>query len=199
MLSQSGEIRGSVETLLDAPTFDEIIEESGAEAGEIIVFLEPAGTRFSLGPFKPFEKVRRIVIRAGRQSPQIQLVTVDQPFRFHNLDSIHHELFTANSENSLRIPLKGGSESQTLRLAGPSLVRIFCALHPDENHTLVVSAGHEYAFVDSNSRFTIPNVRPGRYRVRAANTYDWSQPQTVNLGTSETIELKLRLAPDQND
>lgn len=199
VFARSAEIRGHVEFLASPDSPGESVGQSSFEGHQVLVFLEPATARFS---FKPRKQVRRIAIRAGRQSPAIQLVTIDQPFRIQNLDSIHHELFTANaedSENSLRIQLRGRSESEILSLASPSLVRLFCALHPDENYTLVVSAGHEHAFVDSDSRFRIPHLRPGRYRVRAASAYDWSQAQTVNVGTAETIELTLRLAPLRND
>jgi len=194
--SRPGEILGRVEILPGAVSPDEGAGQSSFEGREIIVFLEPASAPFS-AELRQEEGV--VEIRTGRDSPEIQLVTIDQPFRIKNLDSIHHELFTASSENSLRIRLKGRSESEILSLASPSLVRLFCALHPDENHTLVVSTGHEHAFVDSDSRFRIPHVRPGRYRVRAASTYDWGQPQTVDVGTAETVELTLRLAPGRND
>ena len=195
VVSRSGELRGRVEILAGAVSLAEIVGKSSFEGREIIVFLEPASARFS---HKPRQEVRRIAFRTGRQSREIQLVTIDQPFRIQNLDSIHHELFTANSENSLRIRLKGRSESEILSLARPSLMRLFCALHPDENFTLVVSTGHQYAIVDSSSRFRIPHVRPGRYRVRLASKSDWSRPQTVNVRTAETVDLTLRFTPDRN-
>jgi hypothetical protein len=193
--SRPGEIRGRVEILTGAVPAAASVAESSFEAREIMVFLEPTTAQSSL---EHRQQDRVLAIQTGQDSPEIQLVTIDQPFRIENLDSIHHELFTASSENSLRIRLKGRSQSEILSLASPSLVRLYCALHPDENHTLVVSAGHEHAFVDSDSRFRIPHVRPGRYRVRAASTDAWSQPQTVNVGAAETVELTLRLAPDRN-
>ena len=196
VLSRSGEIQGRVEILGGADSPGEIVGRSNFEGRDIIVFLEPTAARFS---FKLRPEVRRIAIRTGRPSPEIQLVTINQPFRIQNLDSIHHELFTANSQSDLRIRLRGRSESEILSLVGPSRVRLFCSLHPDENHTLIVSASHEHAFVDSDSRFRIPHVRPGRYRVRAASAYDWSPPQTVSVGTAESVELTLRLAPLRND
>ena len=196
VFGRPGEIRGRVEILAGAVPLDESVGESSLEGREFIVFLEPASARFSR---RPHHEVRQIAIRTDQKSPEIQLVTIDQPFRIHNLDSIHHELFTANPEILPRIRLRGRSESEILSLASTGLIRLFCALHPDENHTLVVSAGHQHVFVDSGSRFRIPHVRPGRYRVRVANTHDWSQPQTVNVGTAETVELTLRLGPDRND
>ena len=198
VLSRSGEIQGRVEILGGANSPGEIVGKSNFEGRDIIVFLEPTAARFSF-KLRPEVEVRRITIRTGRPSPEIQLVTINQPFRIQNLDSIHHELFTADSQSDLRIRLRGRSESEILSLVGPSLVRLFCSLHPDENHTLIVSASHEHAFVDSDSRFRIPDVRPGRYRVRAASAVDWSPPQTVSVGTAESVELTLRLAPLRND
>lgn len=190
-LRRSGEIRGRVETPIS-----QNLGRSRLEERAIIVFLEPATDRFSL---KLRQEIRRILIRTGQRSPEVQLVTIDQPFRFHNLDSIHHELFTADPENKLRVRLKGRSESEILSLTSPSLIQLFCALHPDENHTLIVSAGRKHVFLDADWRFRITDVRPGLYRIRAANADNLSQLYPVNVQPAETVEVMLRLAPIQND
>lgn len=196
LLARSGEIRGHVEALEGVTLPGEDAPKPEFKGGEIIVFIEPIRARFSIWPNR---KVQKVAIRTERGSQGIQFVTVDQPFRIQNLDSIHHELFTANQENPLRIRLKGHSESDVLRMASPEFVRFFCALHPDENHTLVVSTGHDYVSVGADSRFRIPNVRAGQYRVRAASVDGWSAPQTVNVERTNTIELVFRLAPGRND
>jgi hypothetical protein len=191
-----GEIRGHVEILSEAIASPEAAGKSSPSENEILVFLEPITARFSL--HSPWH-VEKIPIQTARHSSGIHLVTVDQPIRIQNLDSIHHELFTTNTENPLRVRLAGRSESEVLRLASPGLVRLYCVLHPHENHTFVASSGSAYyAFVDSGMRFRIPHVRPGRYRVRAASALDWGQPETVEVVTAETVLLTLRLAPGQS-
>ena len=188
MFAQPGEIRGHVE-IHSKPL------ESSAE-NKILVFLEPIPARFSL--HSPW-RVETVPIQTERSASGIHLVGVDQPIRIQNLDSIHHELFTTNTENPLRVRLAGGSESEVLRLASPGLVRLYCALHPEENHTFVASSDPAYSgFIDSGMRFRIQSVRPGRYRVRAASALDWGEPQTVEVVTAGTVQLTLQLTPGQS-
>lgn len=191
-----GEIQGQVEYLAGAPPPLKNIGGSNSAKNEILVFLEPILERFSLSSLW---QVQEVAIQMSGRSSGIQLVTVDRPIRIQNLDSVHHELFTTNTDDPLRIQLTGKSESKPFRLVSTGLVRFYCALHPDENHTFVASSSSTYhAFVDSSMRFRIPHIRPGRYRVRAASALDWGQPETVEIVTAETVLLTLRLASGQS-
>lgn len=179
-----GAIGGHVEIHSGSPASPE---------AEVLVFLEPIPARFSL--HSPWYE-GKVPIQTARNDSGIHLVVVDRPIRIQNLDSIHHELFTTNTENPLRARLASGAESEVLRIASPGLVRLFCALHPEENHTLVASVDPVYsAFIDSRMQFHIPRVRPGRYRVRAASALDWGEPETVEVVTAETVQLTLPLTP----
>ena len=188
-----GEIQGQVEFLAGSPASPENIRRSNSAENEILVFLEPITARFSLSSLS---QVQEVAMQTSRRSSGIQLVTVDRPIRIQNLDSVHHELFTTNTNDPLRIHLTGKSASKPFRLVNTGLVRLYCRLHPDENHTFVASSSSTYhAIVDSSMRFRIPHVRPGRYRVRAASALDWGQAETVDIVIDETVLLTLRLAP----
>ena len=192
-LHSGGEIRGRVEIAARALTSPESIEKSSSTENAILVLLEPTTAKFSFG--SPWQ-VQKVAIRTSRHSSGIKLVTADQPIRIQNLDSVHHELFTTNTDDPLRVQLAGNSESEVFRLVNPGLIRFYCVLHPDENYTFISRSSSTYhAFVDSGMRFRIPDVRPGRYRVRAASALDWGESEMVEIVTDETVLLTLRLAP----
>jgi hypothetical protein len=196
VFAQPGEIGGHVEIRSGPLASPEGARKSSSTENEILVFLEPIPARLSL---QSRWHVETVPIQTARSASGIHLVTVDQPIRIQNLDSIHHELFTTNTENPLRVRLAGGAESEVLRLASPGLVRLYCALHPEENHTFVASSDPAYsAFIDSGMRFRIPRVRPGRYRVRAASALDWGEPETVEVVTAGSVQLTLQLTPGQS-
>ncbi len=189
---ESGEIRGQVEISAASNGSTQTQEPSGWSEQEVLVFLEPIPAEFS---FRSLWEVQKVAIQTARQPSAIQLVMVDQPIRIQNLDAIHHEFFTTHSDNAMRVQLAGESDSTTFRLQSPGLVRLYCVLHPNESHTFIATSSSTYsAFVDAKMRFRIPNVRPGRYRVRAASALDWGQPRMIEIGSSETAELKLQLA-----
>ena len=201
-LSGHGEIRGRVElarTALrsDAPAIAKGVD-GRSRAGSIVVFLEPE-TSPPRPPIRaPFWKVPRIEISGGTgQSPRLAWVPIGRPFRFENVDSVHHELFTARTAGSLRIPLRGHAESEIVQLSRPGVVRFFCSLHPEEIHLLVVSGRRDRAFVDEDRRFRLPRVKPGRYRIRAVSGSDWSAPVDVRVGSEEIVELTLRRGSDR--
>jgi len=196
VFARPGAIGGHVEIHSGSPGSPDAARKSNSTETEILVFLEPIPARFSL--HSPWHE-GTVPIQTARSASGIHLVVVDEPIRIQNLDSIHHELFTTNTENPLRARLAGGAESQVLRIASPGLVRLYCALHPEENHTLVASVDPVYsAFIDSSMRFRIPSVRPGRYRVRAASALDWGEPETVEVVTAGTVQLTLQLTPGQS-
>ncbi len=196
----TGEIRGRVE-LADAatrsPSFENANDPEGRSA--IVVFLEPEIPPASGASRPPFWKVPRIEIGRAGSSPGLEWVPTGRPFRFENADSVHHELFTARSDGSLRIPLPPGDESEIVRLSRPGVVRFFCALHPEEFHLMVVSARRGHAFVDGERRFRLRRIEPGRYRIRAVSGSDWSAPLEVTVGAAEIVELTLRLGSDPGD
>jgi len=190
----TGEIQGQVEPFTGTLRAPENVKTSTSKANEILVFLEPISAEFSFGSLW---QIQKIAIQTSLRSSGIQLVTVDRPIRIRNLDPIHHELFTKNMKDDLRIKLAGKSESEIFRLTSPGLVRFYCVLHPEEDYTFIASSSSTYhTFVDSEMHFRIPHVRPGHYRVRAASALDWGQSEMVEVLTSETVQLTLRLTSE---
>jgi hypothetical protein len=162
----------------------------------VLVYLEPveAPPSHDGGALRAVRN-RDVRIRAGRQEPGLALVSPDQPFRFHNLDPIHHEPFSLEAPNDFDVRIGGRETSDLVRLPQSGFVRAFCRLHPSETFALIVSPARHVVAVEDDGSFAIANVRPGPYHVRAAGVDRESAAIEVRVVGRETIAVELELSP----
>jgi hypothetical protein len=181
------------------------VEPSGKSAGKagrtaptvdatprVWVYLEPVSPPARQRTRRP---VVEVAIRDGRQEPELQFLNPDQPLRFRNSDTIFHELFTGDTRDGFEVRLKGGELSDSIRLTEPGFVRAFCRLHPHETYSFIVSEARRLVALDARSRFVIPEVRAGEYRIRAASVEAESEGVRVWIDADRTTKLTLKLLP----
>ncbi len=160
--------------------------------GSVLVYIESSDASLSSPPDgSPLE----IQIGSGMQEPQLALVIPNRPFRFINLDPIHHEPFSLDAPNDFRVRIGGREPSAPIQLPHGGFVRVFCGLHPAEMFALIVSPAEHVLAVDDDGSFAIPNVRPGDYRVRAAGVDAESAAVPVRVARGETLRIQLKLSP----
>ena len=163
-----------------------------AANGPVFVYLEPGDASVATPPSMPTREIR---IGAGRQEPALVLVLPNQPFRFLNLDKIHHEPFSLDAPNDFRVRIGGREPSDPIQLPQSGFVRAFCALHPAETFALIVSPAHHVVEVENDGSFVIENVQSGDYRVRAGGVDGESAAMPVRVSREATLKIQLRLAP----
>ncbi len=194
---KDGAIAGRVELVGSGGAARDSDDRPAAANGPVFVYLEPGDldSRDASLATRPSGSTREIRIAAGRQEPALVLVPPDQPFRFRNLDPIHHEPFSLDAPNDFRVRIGGGEQSDPIQLPQSGFVRAFCGLHPAETFALIVSPARHVVAVGNDGRFAIENVQSGDYRVRAAGVDVESAALPVQVSRGETFEIQLRLAP----
>jgi len=160
--------------------------------GPVLVYLEPSDISLALLPSASTPEIR---IGAGRQEPQLVLVPPNRPFRFLNLDPIHHEPFSLDAPNDFRVRIGGREPSVPIALSQSGFVRAFCGLHPRETFALIVSPARHVMAVGRDGSFAIENVPSGLYRVRAAGVDVESEGLPVRISRGETLKVQLKLSP----
>jgi len=191
-LSADGEISGRVVFAVAEGASPDSATHDASRQGPVLIYLEAINERPTGGENL---QVEEIMIRDGRQEPEIHLVRPGQPWRIRNLDSIYHELFTADLHNRFEVRVEGGQASQSIRLTDPGFVRIFCKLHPRETYALIVSETENFILLERGSHFAIPSVPAGDYLVHAATVGSQSERLSVRIEANEIVDLTLRLSP----
>lgn len=117
--------------------------------------------------------------------------------RLKNDTPLVHQLFSRSRGNEFELPpSKPGTEVETPAFR-PGKIRIYCALHSEEDATLFAVPSGWAALVEVDGTFRIDGVEPGSYRVVA-----WGDGATrseahirVSRGATVYIDLPLGDAP----
>lgn len=192
MWSAQGEISGRIDSAGTEVNDHHLGRVGATRTEEILIYVEFLGSR-------DFDADRqqnnRVVIRQGRQEPELHIVNPEQPLKIHNLDSIYHDLFTADDRNQFEIRLGANQESETIRLEHPGFVRVFCRLHPTENFAFLVARADRFVRIVPGSPFRIHSLPRGDYRIQAGTVDSQSESMTVRVEANETADVTLRLLP----
>ena len=136
-----------------------------ADAGAVVVFLEPEGELPPLA--SPARQLRQ---RGARFEPPFLAVSVGQVVELPNDDVIYHNVFSYSAPNEFDLGLYAAGESRELRFRHPGLVRVYCSIHEDMDALIFVAPTRLHAIVGPSGRYAIAGVPDGRYRVRV-----WSE------------------------
>jgi hypothetical protein len=90
--------------------------------------------------------------------------TVEWP----NNDRIYHNVFSMSDAKQFDLGLyKGNPPDKRVTFDKPGRVDVFCSIHTSMNCIVLVLENPYFAATDGNGNYTIPNVPPGRYKLKA--------------------------------
>lgn len=173
----------------------------GPAVGQIAGRVEQAPDSFSVISLDSVDTSRRspgdalparVSIEQGRQSPPIAALRPNQILRIENLDPIHHEIFSADAENPLRVPLPGGHATDGIRLNSPGLVRGYCRMHPNESFAFLVTDSEHFVYAEGKTDFEFSQVPGGDYHLRTTALDGKIDSRRVSVTAGETLEVTIR-------
>lgn len=177
-------LRGRVSLSVDGAVLSDV--------GPVVVMLEALDGIEA----KSASKGGQVRQRAARFTPGFLVVAAGQTVEMSNDDSIFHNVFSFSRGNGFDLGLYPSGESRSVTLRESGVVKIYCSIHESMNATIVVAPSRHFANVDSQGRFTIASVPPGRYHLR---TWCERLPDTereVVLVPGQTLELEIDLTSD---
>jgi plastocyanin len=131
--------------------------------------------------------------RAARFSPGFLVVTVGQPIEMPNDDTIFHNVFSYSRPNDFDLGLYRSGDSRTLRFEHAGPVRLYCSIHERMNGLIFVAPTRLFAVPSPSGDFRIPNVPPGRYRLRVWSERVPGLARELTLDGDEHVRLELAL------
>jgi plastocyanin len=157
------------------------------DLADAVVFLEGRGPR-AAAPARP-----EMQLDARQFRPKVLVVPTGTTVRFPNQDPFNHNVFSLTEGNNFDLGLFGRGESRERRFTRAGLVRLYCNIHPRMVGFLVVRDNAWYAQPGADGSFTIPDVPPGTYTLRAwhERAPQVTQEVTVPSGGLANLELTL--------
>jgi len=152
-----------------------------AHAGPIVVYVQPE--RDPDG--KPSLRQPEIRQVNARFTPSFMAIAEGQTVQMPNDDDIDHNVYSTSKGNEFDLGIYEAGQVRSVKLENPGQVDIHCSIHESMNATVFVSPSPWFARVEADGRFTIPDLPPGRYRLRT-----WSQRLPM-------AEMFLRIRPGE--
>ena len=100
-------------------------------------------------------------------SPHVLPVTVGTTVDFPNADPIFHSAFSSYNGQIFDVGLYPPGTSRSVRFTREGIVRVFCNIHSSMSAIIVVLGTPYFAMTKRDGSFTIPDVPPGEYQLRA--------------------------------
>jgi plastocyanin len=139
-----------------------LVEKDGRtpDASDVVVYLE--------GVQEKAKPVTATVHMKGKQFvPRLTVVPVGSTISFPNQDPIFHNVFSVSGANRFDLDLYKRPKAGTWTFEKPGTVRVYCNIHPQMSAVVLVLDSGRYTRADKDGAFTLDNVPPGRYSLRA--------------------------------
>ncbi len=136
------------------------IAAGGQEPSRLVVFLDADP---SLAPAPPDGQRPQIVQKGKAFVPDLLVVSQGTTVEFPNWDPFSHNVFSRSQAASFDLDRYGQGQSKSVTFNNVGLVQIFCNIHPQMKASLLVVPNRYFARADTQGRFALRDVPPGRY------------------------------------
>ena len=161
------------------------------EEHEFVVFIVgPVGGQ-PVRSNQPVQAVttRKVSQRGASFSPHILPVLVGTTVEWPNFDDIFHNVFSMSESKPFDLDLyKGNPPEKRVRFDKPGRVDVFCSIHSQMSCVVLVLENPYFALTDAKGRYTIPQVPPGTYKLKA--WYERLPAQELEIVVPESGEVR---------
>lgn len=161
------------------------------EEHEFVVFIVgPVGGQ-PVRSNQPVQAVttRKVSQRGASFSPHILPVLVGTTVEWPNFDDIFHNVFSMSESKPFDLDLyKGNPPEKRVRFDKPGRVDVFCSIHSQMSCVVLVLENPYFALTDAKGRYTIPQVPPGTYKLKA--WYERLPAQELEIVVPESGEAR---------
>ena len=170
------------------------VERTGTKIGEVVVWLAD----IRAGKPLPIERRFELANQGCMLSPRVQAVFAPATLNMASEDvAMHtnHIIDVATGELAGIAPFNDNGEVVPFDrlLTKPSQLEVSCQLHPWAKAWILVFDHPYFGVSEKNGTFSIPDIPPGTYRVKAWHPRLGVTEQSVTLSAGQPVSLSLKL------
>lgn len=185
---------------------------SGGEPGEVAgrIDLEPAAANLAalrpvvifleaVGEAPGFEvphEIPSIRQKNATFSPTFLVIAAGQTVNMPNDDWIYHNVFSYSKPNDFDLGLYAKGETRKVTFRYPGVVHIYCSIHESMAAVIFISPTPWFTIASDSGEFRIPDVPPGRYRLRTWNERLPSREQMIAVSPGRPAFANLAIGAD---
>ena len=99
--------------------------------------------------------------------PHVTPIVVGTTIEWPNQDDIFHNVFSISEAKQFDLELYKSPEVKRVPFDKPGRVDVFCSIHTTMNCVILVLENPWFALSDAKGAYTITNVPPGTYTLKA--------------------------------
>jgi plastocyanin len=205
MLARAGTITGTVSARgkegtessaaggkYDSRQFKFVEKINYAEMRDFVVFIE--GRMTNAGPaanlFREVVTQKEMKQKDAMFRPHILPVRVGTKVGWPNEDDIFHNVFSMSEPKEFDLGLyKKGETNKVIEFDKPGRVDVFCSIHSQMHCVVLVVENPFFTVTDAKGRFTLAEVPPGTYRLKA--WHERLPPQVKEIAVPASGEVKV--------
>jgi plastocyanin len=158
-----------------------------AELRDFVVFIEGRTTN-EVSATNLFKTV--LTQKDAMFKPHVLPVYVGTTVKWPNEDDIFHNVFSMSEPKEFDLGLyKGSPTNKIMTFDKPGRVDVFCSIHSSMHCVVLVLPNPYFASTDAKGGYTIAEVPPGNYKLKA--WHERLPPQTKEITVPESGELKI--------
>lgn len=137
---------------------------------------------------------KRIKQEKANFSPSVMPIVVGTTVEWPNNDEIFHNVFSMSEAKSFDLDLyKGNPPDKRVTFDKAGRVEVFCSIHANMHCTVLVLENQYFAVADERGRYTITNVPPGTYKLKAWHERLPSQSQEITVTAEGDVTVNFTL------
>jgi plastocyanin len=148
-----------------------------AELRDFVVYIDQAA------PFKfePPAKPLKVAQKDGIFTPNVLPVLVGSVVEWPNNDDIFHNVFSISDPKPFDLDLYNAPEIKRVTFEKTGRVDVFCSIHTRMHCIILVLENPYFAVTDAKGKYTITNIPPGIYKLKAWHERLPSQVQEITV------------------
>jgi len=165
-----------------------------SEMRDFVVYIEgPVGAK-PKPPEKPAQVVTSRVLQKGAMfSPHVLPVLVGTTVEWPNNDDILHNVFSFSEPNHFDLGLYKSPKVERCTFEHPGRVDVFCSIHTRMSCIVLVLENPYFATSNEKGTYTIADVPPGAYKLKAWHERLPSQTRDVTVPEAGQVKVDFTL------
>jgi plastocyanin len=165
---------------------------------DFVVFIEgKVGSNSVASTNNEYVTTSRVAQKGAQFAPHILPVLAGTTVEWPNNDDIFHNVFSISEAKEFDLDLyKGNPPDKRVRFDRPGKVDVYCSIHANMNCIVLVLENPYFAATDADGKFTIKNVPPGKYKLKAwherlpADEQEITVPEDGAVRANFTLTIK---------
>jgi plastocyanin len=162
------------------------------ELHDFVVYIDgPVGTNAIVPPSQPaMISSTRVTQQGAMFNPHVLPVVVGTTVQWPNNDQIFHNVFSMSETTNFDLGLyKGDRPDKKITFNKAGRADVFCSIHANMHCIVLVLENPYFCAVDDHNHYSISNVPPGTYKLKA--WHERVPAQTREITVPEKGEVKV--------